>query len=214
MHEAKARCEHRLEPDRARSRLGEGQALHLDILRIVIRHDHVEQPFGERLDQRGPVRLGAQRRGDLEEGAVGADVDFVEREVIDRSRGRDAEPGLLGAAEHRKRVGAGDRSGMIARLREGHEPQVAFEHDRLGRLRNAEQAKACRKLAFVHDAVADQIRILGVVHDQRVEVARVGERAAHHLGVDHALRAIGERDSAGGFQEADLGKLRAFQSLG
>ena len=39
--------------------LGEGKTLGLDVLRIVVGHDHVEQPFPERLYQRKAVILSA-----------------------------------------------------------------------------------------------------------------------------------------------------------
>jgi len=40
------------------------QPLGLDVLRVVIRHHHVEQAKGQRLDQRDAILLGAQR-GDI-----------------------------------------------------------------------------------------------------------------------------------------------------
>ncbi len=52
------------------------------------------------------------------------------------------------------------------------------------------------------------------MHDQRVEIARVGQRAAHHLRVDHALVAVAEGDRAGGLEEAELGHLLAVHALG
>ena len=79
--------QHGLEADRAGRGFGERQALGLDVLRIVVRHHDVEQALGERLDQRDAVLLGAQRRRHLEEGAIGADVDLVQRQVIDRGGG-------------------------------------------------------------------------------------------------------------------------------
>ena len=50
-------------------------------------------PLVQRLDHGDAIVLGAQRRIELEEGAVFADVVFVERQVVDR----DAR-GDLGAA--------------------------------------------------------------------------------------------------------------------
>ena len=50
--------------------------------------------------------------------------------------------------------------------------------------------------------------------DQRVEVAGIGEGAAHHLGVHHAARAIGEGDRACRLQQADLGHFLAGKTLG
>ena len=40
-------------------------------------------------------------------------------------------------------------------------------------------------------------RILAVVHDERAEVAGIGQRAAHHLRVGDRARAVGEGDGAG-----------------
>ena len=95
-----------------------------------------------------------------------------------------------------------------------HQPKVALEHDGLGRLRHADQAEARGELAFVHHAFADEIRILGVMHDQHVEVAGIDQRAPHHLGVGDAFRAVGEGDRAGGLEQADLGHLLALEPLG
>ena len=88
----------RLEPDGAARGLLEGQALLLLVLRGVERADDVDQPLGQRLDHRHPVVLGAQRRRELEEGAVVADVELVQRQVVDRGPGGDREPGRAGAA--------------------------------------------------------------------------------------------------------------------
>ena len=38
---------------------------------------------------------------------------------------------------------------------------------------NAHQAEPRRELALVHHALADEVGVLGVVHDQRIEIARV-----------------------------------------
>ena len=75
--------------DGAGGGFGERQALDLDVLRIVVGHHDVDQSGGDRRDQRLAVVLGAQRRRQLQEGAVGADVVFVQRQMIDRGRGGD-----------------------------------------------------------------------------------------------------------------------------
>ena len=103
---------------------------------------------------------------------------------------------------------------MIASAGQRDEPHVALQHHRFGGLRNAEQAEPRGKFAFVHHAVADQIGILGVMNDQRVEIARVSQRAAHHLRVGDALCAIGEGDRAGRLEQADLGHLLALEAFG
>ena len=53
-----------------------------------------------------------------------------------------------------------------------------------------------------------------MVHDQRVEIARVSEGAPHHLRIGDASVAVGERDRARGLEQADLGHLLAAHALG
>ena len=52
-----------------------------------------------------------------------------------------------------------------------------------------------------------------MMHDQRVEVAGVGQRPPHHLRIGDALVAIGERHGARGLQQADLGHLLAAHAF-
>jgi hypothetical protein len=76
------------------------------------------------------------------------------------------------------------------------------------------QAEARGELALVHHAFAAQVRIFEVVHDQRAEIARIDQRPAHHLGVHHRARPIGEEHRAGFHQQAELGHLSAMKALG
>ena len=103
---------------------------------------------------------------------------------------------------------------MIAAAGQRGEAHVALQHHCLGGIGDADQAEPCRELALVHHAFADEVGVFGVVHDQRVEVARIGQRAPHHLRIGDALVAIGEGDGAGGFEQADLGHLLAAHALG
>ena len=61
---------------------------------------------------------------------------------------------------------------MIAAACQCNETDVALEHDRFGARGNSEQAEPRGEFAFVHDAVAGEIGILGVMYDESVEVAR------------------------------------------
>ena len=81
---------------------------------------------------------------------------------------------------------AGQRGRVVAPAGQRHEPHVALQHDGFGRVGNADQAEPRGELALVHHAFADQVGVFGVVHDQRVEIARIGQRAAHHLRVGDA----------------------------
>ena len=103
---------------------------------------------------------------------------------------------------------------MVPRSRQPHEPHVALEHDGLGLARNAGQAEPASQLALIHHPVADQMGVFAVVNNQRAAVARIGQGAAHHLGVGHGPGAVGEKHRAGIGQKADLGHLPALQSLG
>ena len=58
---------------------------------IVGRDDHVDIAAGDALDHGAAVVLGAERRPHLEEGAVGADVVLVQREVVDRDAAGDGQ---------------------------------------------------------------------------------------------------------------------------
>ena len=62
MDQAQRRRQHGLESDRADRGFRERQPLDLDVLRIVIGHDHVDEPCGDRVNQCPAIVLGAQRR--------------------------------------------------------------------------------------------------------------------------------------------------------
>ena len=101
--------------------------------------------------------------------------------------------------------GAGDHRRVIAAAGQAHETHVALEHHRLGLARNARKAKARREFALVHHALPDEIRILHVVDDEGVEIARIGQSAPHHLRVGDRAGAVRERDRAGLLEQTDLG---------
>ena len=68
-------------------------------------------------DQSVAIVLAAQRRRQLEEGAVGADVVLVEHQMIDRDAARYRKAAGLGGAHDLERGGGGHRGGVIARPR-------------------------------------------------------------------------------------------------
>ena len=107
MDETQTGGEHRFKADRARRRFGKWQPLGFDVLRIVIRHDHVDEAGAHRFDERFAVVLRAQWRRHLQECAVGPDVDFIERDVIDRGRSGDIQSRILCAAQDFQRLRAG-----------------------------------------------------------------------------------------------------------
>ncbi len=70
-----------------------------------------------------------------------------------------------------------------------------------------------REFAFVHDADA-KIRVFGEMDDERVKIARVGQRPSHHQRASHRARAVAERDRAGLLEQAQLGDLPALAASG
>ena len=147
-------------------------------------------PSASASTSRQPVVLGAERRRHLEEGAVVADVVLVQRQMRDRGAGGDAVAGELGAAKRGDGRLAGDLRRVVAPAGQPREADVAVEHDGLRLARDAGKAEPRRRLAFVHDAAVARSASSTWWHDQRVEVARIGEGVAHHLG---ALSASGGR---------------------
>ena len=168
-------------------------------------------PGAHCLDQRLAVILCAQWRRQLQEGAIGPDIVFVERDVIDRSRGGDVQAGIFGTAQNLKRIRARDRRRVITPADQGNEADVALEHHRFRRFRNAEQAEAGGEFAFIHHAIADQIWVLGVMNDHRIEIAGVSQHAPHHLRIGDAFCAVGEGDRACRLEQADFRHLLAFE---
>ena len=61
---------------------------------------------------------------------------------------------------------------------------------------------------------ADEVGVLRLVRDDGAEIARIGQRAAHHQRAGDGVAAVGEADRAGLPQQAELGHLAAFEPLG
>ncbi len=89
MMQAKCGRQHGLEPDCPIGSLAEGQALGVDVLRIMRGDDDVDLAPSPAHRPSPCVVFRAQRRIELEEGPVLADVVFVEAQVIDRDAAGD-----------------------------------------------------------------------------------------------------------------------------
>ena len=117
MDAGEGRRQHRFQPDGAVGGIGEGQALGVDVLRIVRGDDDVDRAVGQRLDHRHAVVLGAQRRRQLEEGAVFADVVLVQRQMVDRDAAGDVGAARLRAPGSPRPNAARDLGGVVAARR-------------------------------------------------------------------------------------------------
>ena len=97
---------------------------------------------------------------------------------------------------------------------EAGKPHVACDDDAFRLARNAGQSEPRRHFTLVHDAGAGQVGIGRVVGDKRIEIAGIGQRIAHDLGVAQRAAALREGNGAGVFQKAEFGKRLAGQILG
>ena len=212
--QAQARRQHRLDADRARRGFGERQPLGLDVLRIVIGADDVDEAGAQRLDQSHALVLAAQRGHQLEKRAVVADVELVERQVVDRGAAGRRQSCVARPRHRLERKAVRDQRGVIACAGQRDQAQVALEHDRLGFARHARQAEPTRAQALRHHPLAAQRPVLADRRDEHVEVARIGHGAAHGARVGDRMRAVAEGDRPRFREQADFGDLLAAEPLG
>ena len=79
----------------------EGQALRFLVRGVCIEEMMSMDPSATAADHGQPVLFGPQGGRELEEGAVVAHVEFVQRQVVDRGPRRDIQPRRLGAVPAR-----------------------------------------------------------------------------------------------------------------
>ena len=102
---------------------------------------------------------------------------------------------------------------MVTRAGERGETDIAVEHDGFGLARHAGQPETRRQLAGVHHA-AGEARILAIMHDQRVEILRVGHGATQDLRIAQRAFAVAKGDGASLSQQADFGDFAPLQPFG
>ena len=78
----------------------------------------------------------------------------------------------------------------------------------------AGQAEPGRDLALVDLAGRGEARLFGMLQDQQVEAAGIGEHAAHDQRIGDRVDAVGEAERAVGREQAHLGQLLAGEALG
>ena len=171
------------------------------------------RPEASASTSRHAVVLGAQRRAQLEEGPVVADVELVERQVVDRGAGRHREPGIAGASEGREGGGGGELVGVVAHAGRLDHRKVALEADALGDRRDGGEPELRGELARGGAGALGQRALLRVAEDQRAEAGGIGQAALEDAGVGNGA-AVHEGDGARVHQEADLGHLAAVAALG
>ena len=115
---------------------------------------------------------------------------MIDRDAAGRGRARLTRP------RHRlQRQPVRNERGVIARAGQRDQPEVALEHDRLRLARHAREAEPARPQALRHHPFPTQRPVLADRRDQRVEIARIGHRAAHCPRVGDRMRARRRRRS-------------------
>ena len=212
--QADQRRQQGLQTERAGRRFRERQALVFGWFRRVVGDDNVDQAGRDGIDEGQAVAFGAQGRIETEEGAVVADVDLVEHQVVDRGRGEDLKTLGLGAFQ-RFQAFAG-RHLIDEEARAGHfgQGEVALDHDAFGQGRDTGKPHARRHFAGGGHGAFGKPGFLRAVGDQGVEAVGIVQHAAEDLGIDDRLIGIGEIERTGLGHQADFRHLFALQLLG
>ena len=121
----------------------------------------------------------------------------------------DADAALLAATDQLDAAGRRDVQDVDARPGQLGQGDLAVDHHLFRRRRQAAQAQTHALEAFVHDAAARQVEVLGVAQHRLVEHRAVFHRPAHDLGADDRRTVVGEGDGAALDQTADLRQFRA-----
>ena len=156
MHPCQRDAEQRRETRATGFGLGEGQALVIGVARLVVGRDGVDRAIGQGCHNRQPVRIAAQRRGQLRVGAVVADRGLVQVEIGGRGVAGDGQPLGLCAADQVQRGAGRDMGEVDMPAREPGERDVAGDEDRLRRRGNAGQAEARGELTLRRGAAGGE----------------------------------------------------------
>ena len=152
MDEAQGRCQQRLEADRAIGSFRERAPFVVGILRIVAGDDDIDVAGGQRLHEGRAILFAAQGRANFEIGSIGADVVFVQRQVIDRRATGDGELARLGGPHDVEAFTAGYGGRVVTRASHVDQPHISLQHNCLGGAMHAGQPQPRRHFARVHDA--------------------------------------------------------------
>ena len=74
------------------------------------------------------------------------------------------------------------------------------------------EAEARGDLAFGHGAALCEVGFFRMLHDERVEGLRIGQRPAHDAGARNRAQTVGEGERAGILQHAEFGELLALEA--
>ena len=129
----------------------------------MVAGDAIDRAVGDRRGDGTAIGFAAQRRRQLGEGAIVADLVLVEREIRRRGVAGDMQAARLGPRDRRDRRRGRDMGDVVARTGHRHEMEIALDQYDLGRGRNAGQPEPGGELAAVHRAAGGEARLLRVL---------------------------------------------------
>ena len=144
MHQTKPRGQHGFKTNRPVRAFRKRQTLRLDILRIVVGNNHIDQPRCDAANHGQSVLLVPQRRRELQKGSIRAYIIFVQRQTIDRHPAGHRQSVMLGPLDNRQRCRTRNHRRVIACPSQPNEIDIPLEHDRFGYQRNTRQTESAR----------------------------------------------------------------------
>ena len=203
----------RFEPDDS-----EGRGVELDFffelrMRRVIARQDIERAVGDSFEERVDIALRPQRRIHFE-----IRVEILNRligqgDVMRANFAADLHPARPRLAQEPHAPGRADVLAMNPMVAKFREQNVARDDRFLARRGPAGQTEQGAPVAFVHDAVADEIVVLAVIEHRQADHARVLDRATHQFVILHAVTVVGDRDHAGLGERTDRRQFFAGEIL-
>ena len=181
----------------------------------MIGDDNVDGTVDDALTDGLGVLVGAQRRIDLERGVVGLVQVVLGQEHVVRGglAGNLNASGLTGTHDLQA-MGGGDVLDVQLGTGQLGDLDVAGDLELLAGSRPTLEGQTGRDLALVDLAVADQVLVLAVAHEDLAEHLAVVHAATEHARALHAATVIGEGDGAVGDHIAHLGHGLALKTAG
>ena len=179
----------------------------------MIARDRVDRTVGEAKHQGVPVGRASERRVHLEVRVQPRveDVLVRQQQVMGRDLAGDALAIGLGRPDQVQAARRRHVRQVVAAPGVGHEQQVAGDHHVVRGAGDPLDAEPGREASLVHDAVARECELLGVLNDRQVEVPGVSQRLAHQRGTPDRPAVVRDGDRPGSPLGPELRQLAALQ---
>ena len=156
-------------------------ALLILVVRRMVGRNHVNRAVAQALDAGQPVRFLAQRRIHAAPTVVADDPLVRRSDVVRRGLRRHANTARFRLAHQLYAAPRGDVAQVNPLALRLRNQNVAGNHHLFRRARDARQAQLRGDKALVHHAVADEVLILAVTHDEQAEVIGILHRQTEQV---------------------------------